>query len=181
MTARKAKLVKLPSRDEAIELLRRTGCDENVVNHCLAVSDLAVKMARKCGADLKLVEIGGILHDLGRSRTHSISHAVEGAEIARELGLPDELVRIIERHVGGGVSKEEARTLSLPARDYMPRTLEEKLVAHADNLFAGTRRQSVKEEIAHLIRKGQLVPAKKILKLHRELEKACGIDPDMIV
>lgn len=49
-----------------------------------------------------------------------------------------EVIRIVERHVGAGIPDDEADTLGLPPGNYMPETLEEKIVAHADNLINGS-------------------------------------------
>lgn len=176
-----AKGVGLPSRDEAIRLLREHGCDDEVVAHCEAVSALAVKIARKCRAKVELVEIGGLLHDLGRCRSHTLTHAVEGAKIASELKLPEPIVRIIERHIGAGITRREADHLGLPRKDYTPRTLEEKIVAHADNLMSGSRRTGVEEAVAYIARKGEHEAALKVMRLHEELSKACGTNIDNIV
>jgi len=159
-------------------MLRENGCDEQVVMHCLAVSDLAVRIARKCGADVELVEVGSLLHDLGRCRSHAIDHAVRGAEIASEKKLPSAVIKIIERHIGGGISQAEAKSLGLPEKDFTPKTLEEKIVSHADNLIAGTKRSTVKEAVGWLVRQGLQDPALKVLKLHEELSEACGMNLD---
>lgn len=180
MTGAKRRRAALPSRDESIRLLRECGCDERVVAHCEAVSRLAVKIARRCGADVELVEIGGLLHDLGRCRAHTIAHAVEGAKAAREHDLPEELVSIIERHIGAGISKDEAKRLGLPEKDYTPVTLEEKIVCHTDNLISGTERTGVMEAVARLARQGQAEAALRMLDLHRELSSRCGMDLDEI-
>jgi uncharacterized protein len=83
---------KLPTREEALQYLRQSGCRGNVVRHAEKVSELAREIAEACQkngshVDLNLVEIGGLLHDIGRGKTHSVHHAVVGAEIARSLGL----------------------------------------------------------------------------------------------
>jgi uncharacterized protein (TIGR00295 family) len=161
-------------------MLRECGCNEKVVAHCLAVSSLAVRFAKRCEADVELVEAGSLLHDLGRCRSHGIDHAVLGAEIAREKKLPDRLVRVIERHIGGGITRAEAKRLGLPEKDYVPRTLEEKLVSHADNLIAGTRRTTVKEAVGWLVRQRLPDAAMRVLKLHEELSAACGMNLDDI-
>jgi len=44
---------------------------------------------------------------------------------------------LIERHVGAGLTLEEARSFGLPERSYMPETLEEKILAAVDNLASG--------------------------------------------
>ena len=90
-------------------------------------------------ADKDLIRKGALLHDIGRSRTHGITHAIEGVEIARGYGYPDNVLNIIERHIGAGITPEEAERLGLPKKSYVPQTLEEKIVAHADNLISGTK------------------------------------------
>jgi len=89
--------------------------------------------------DMRLVEAGALLHDIGRSRTHDVDHAIVGAEIAREMGLPEELVGIIEVHIGAGIPADEAVELGLPERHFFAETLEEKIVAYADKLIMGRR------------------------------------------
>jgi len=88
---------------------------------------------------MRLVEAGALLHDIGRSRTHDVDHAIVGAEIAREMGMPEELVNIIEAHIGAGIPADEAVELGLPEKHYFAETLEEKIVAYADKLIMGRR------------------------------------------
>jgi len=171
----------VPGRDECLQMLRDQGCDEAVIRHCIAVTDLAVRIAKKCRADVRLTEAGALLHDIGRGQSHGMDHAVVGARLARELGLPDTVVGIIERHIGGGLTGAEARRLGLPRKSYLPRTLEEKIVAHADNLMSGDRRTSLSESVGHLIRKRELEAARRVLELHKELSAACGINVDDVV
>ena len=125
---------------EAISLLHRAGCSTAVSQHCKAVSQLAVKLARKLERkgtkiDVELVRIGGLLHDIGRSKTHDINHGVVGAEIVRSFDLPNSVIRIVERHIGSGIPAEEAVKLGLPNKDFIPETLEEKIISYADKLI----------------------------------------------
>lgn len=180
MTGARARPVKVPGREECLRILADSGCGDDVVEHCEAVAKLAVRIARMCGADEGLVEAGALLHDIGRSRTHGIAHAVEGAKLASGLKLPPQLVRIIERHIGGGITTTEAERLGLPKKDYVPRTLEEKVVAHADNLTDGAKQVPVRVTVYQLVRKGMDDPAEQVLRLHKELSEACGCDVDEI-
>jgi len=123
-------------------------CSRDVVMHCLAVSLYTYEVGSKLKSrghniDLDLAVYGALLHDIGRSRTHGIKHGVEGGKIVREYNLGEKLALIVERHIGGGIPKEEAVKLGLPPKDYIPITLEEKLVAHCDNLISGTRRVDI--------------------------------------
>jgi uncharacterized protein len=124
-----------------VEVLITAGCTRDVVEHCIAVSKSAVSLAGrvKVSLDRELIRQGGLFHDIGRARTHGIDHAVAGVEIARELGFSDQLVLIIERHIGAGITATEAVRLGLPRKDYLPLTTEDKIVSYADNLTSGVR------------------------------------------
>ena len=88
-------------REEALNLLREVGCPENVVDHCIAVSQKAAAMAAKVQQDMRvdvhLVEMGGLLHDIGRALTHKLDHGVVGARLLRERGINGALQKICER------------------------------------------------------------------------------------
>lgn len=151
---------------DAIALLKKAGCAQDVIEHCKTVAEHARKIAidiKRCAEnkgqpvniDIDAVFLGGLLHDIGRSKTHGIDHAVAGAAMAIEYDLSDKLVNIIERHIGAGIQKEEAMILGLPEKDYLPLTIEEKIVAHADNLVLGSRIGTLDELVLNL-RKKQL-------------------------
>ena len=166
----------IPSEETCLQLLQNTGCSQKVIDHCLAVRALAVRIAEKAHADVALVEAGALLHDIGRATTHGPLHGVKGAEIAVQLGLSQALVLIIERHLGAGIPKDEARRIGLPPKDYLPETLEEKIVAHADNLIDGKKRQPIEAEIEYALKKGLPQLAERLRTLHNELSRICGID-----
>ena len=170
----------IPTRDECLKYLHDAGCSEDVITHCRAVSALAVMIAEKAGADCRLVEAGALLHDIGRSRTQGMYHAIEGARIVLDLGLPRELSLIVERHMGAGIPRAEAVRLGLPEKDYVPRTLEEKIVAHADNLIDYDHRQPIEREIEKVQAKGRMQLAARLRALHEELSAVCGQDLDSI-
>jgi uncharacterized protein len=172
---------RLPSRQRAIELLRRSGCPLRIVQHCRTVSKLAVHIAKilqKKGykVDVELVEIGALLHDIGRSETHSVDHAIAGARIAENYALPRSVVRIIERHVGAGIPQNEAEKLGWPKKSYLPETLEERIVNYADKLVEGTHRVSIERTIADFSRKmGKTHPGIERLKtLDKEFRSMLG-------
>ena len=122
-----------------IELLKKENTPENVIEHCKAVCKKAMKIAANFeDADEDLIRKGALLHDIGRSRTHGITHAIEGVEIAKNYGYSEDVLNIIERHIGAGITEQEAEKLGLPKKSYVPQTLEEKIVAHADNLISGS-------------------------------------------
>ena len=119
-----------------VEILKRLNCPTHLINHSKAVCKKALKLSSNfdVDVDIELVKTGALLHDIGRSKTNGIDHAVVGAEILKNMGFPDSVANIALRHIGAGIPKEEAIQLGLPPKDYIPLTLEEKIVAHADNL-----------------------------------------------
>jgi len=170
----------MPSREQCIQLLRDVGCSHEVICHCKAVRDVAVRIAQKAGARVDLVEAGALLHDIGRAKTHTIRHAIEGAKIAKKLGVSQEIINIIERHIGAGISIDVARSLGLPKKEYIPLTLEEKIVCHADNLLDDCTRQPIEKEIEKALSSGHNEYAVRLTRLHWELSKLCGMDLNKI-
>jgi uncharacterized protein (TIGR00295 family) len=170
----------IPTPEECIRLLRKSGCSEQVIRHCMVVRDIAVRMAEKANADVKLVEASALLHDIGRSKTHGIRHAFEGGKIAKKFGLPESIVKIIERHIGAGLPADEAKKLGLPMKDYIPKTLEEKIVCHADNLVDNNKKQNIEYEIERALAQGFDGYARRLVALHKELSDICGIDVNKI-
>lgn len=171
----------LSSPQDALRILKSVGCPADVIKHCEAVAELAVKIAKKCiengvSVNVELVHIGALLHDIGRSRTHSVHHAIVGAEIARSLGLPEKIVAIIERHIGGGITPEEAVKLGWPNKSYVPVTLEEKIVSCADKLIEGTSFVPIGETIERFKRElGSNHPAvERIKRIYEEISGLCG-------
>ncbi len=170
----------IPNFSECIEILKNEGCSEEVIKHVKAVSSLALSIGKKGGADLEIIEAGALLHDLGRGKSHEIDHAVIGARIAEELGMDERVVNIIKKHIGGGLTKEDAEVLGLPPDDYIPQTLEEKIVCHSDSLVDDFRKVKAEEEIKTLKERNLKEAARKVLELHTNLSEIIGVDIDEI-
>jgi uncharacterized protein len=171
----------LPSPQMALKLLSQSGCSSRVIVHCKAVAALAVQIAKACkkkglNVDIKLVEVGALLHDIGRSKTHGVDHVVRGAEIARSLNLPESVVSIIERHAGGGITIDEAIKLGWPVKSYVPKTLEEKIVTYADKLIEGLRIVPIEQTIKKLSRElgANHSSVARVKKLHEEFSSLIG-------
>ena len=165
---------RLPSRDQAIELLQKNGCPPKVINHCEIVATVALDIAHELQnkglkIDLTLVETGALLHDIGRSKTHGVDHGLVGSQIAETAGMPQPLINIIKRHVGGGFTAKEAQELGWPEDTYTPLTLEEKIVCYADKLIEKSKRVPIDVEIERLRRQGFDQAAERIRKLHEEI------------
>lgn len=171
----------IPSDFRCIEYLEEAGCKRRVIIHCCTVNAVAQEIVSRIpGADVELVTAGALLHDIGRSVDHSIMHAYIGSQIAEAYGLPKELVDIIRKHTGAGLDAEDVEEMGLPPADYMPRTIEEKIVAHADNMVSDNRVVEHTYSVNKLRGKGAFRGADRIEALHRELSGLYGEDLDTI-
>ena len=172
----------LPSREQAIQLLCNSQCPLKVIKHCKAVAKVAVEIAEACevngiNVNLKLVEIGALLHDIGRSKTHSVHHAVVGAGILKAAGLSEPVISIVKRHVGGGIAAQEAEELGWQKDVYAPLTIEEKIVSYADKLIKKSKRVPIEVTMAELLEEGRHAAAERVLKLHEEIAELIGDCP----
>lgn len=123
-----------------IKLLQDAGMSAADLDHSLKVAGKALEFARRITAarkatvDLELTGRGALFHDLGKAKTHGIEHGRIGAEMGAALGLPPAITTIMEKHIRGGLSTEEAAELGLPIKDYTLHTLEERIVIYADRI-----------------------------------------------
>ena len=125
---------------------------EVVWTHSLIVRDIALQLVenlekREIKIDKELVETGCLIHDMGcyqcyefygRTDGPYIQHGIKGYEILKKEGFSEEIARMAMIHLGVGLVKENviASKLPLEPEDYIPITLEEELVAYADNFHS---------------------------------------------
>jgi uncharacterized protein len=154
-------------------LLERQGCSKGIIDHSLAVTKKALEISSKLtiAVDEDLIIAGAMLHDIGRSKTHGIEHFQVGGELARKLGLGVQVANLIERHIGAGITGEEAKAFGLPPKDFLPLTPEENIVSYADNLTRGAIFQTFPEALEKFIAKlGDNHPAiERFKKQHNQI------------
>lgn len=130
-----------------------------LLTHSSLVCRKALTLARRhpeLGLDLTFVHHAALLHDVGiflcdapaiycYGREPYLRHGLLGAELMRKEGLP-RYARVCERHTGAGLTKEEIEEqhLPLPPRDFLPETLEEKLICYADKFYSKTHLETEK-------------------------------------
>ena len=168
----------LPDRELALDLLRRLKIQLAVRRHSEKVAEKAIEIAKKIKkvkVDIVLIEVGAILHDIGRTKTHDFKHAQIGGKILRQRGFPEKLARICETHILGGLDKEDAKELGLLEKDFLPSTIEEKVICLADKYMAGTREVTIEERFRRWFQKygrtSLLLKSKhRIEKIREEIE-----------
>jgi tRNA (cytidine56-2'-O)-methyltransferase len=178
----------IPDREKCIELMTLLGASRSILVHIKEVCRLGLDMVRlsqKKGEappiNNELLEAGLLLHDIGRTRTHSIRHVTIGAELSVRLNLDPRITSIIHNHPGGGVPGNEAVGIGLPEEDHIPMTIEEKIVCHSDNLVGSSRRRPLSVPLEKLRKKGAHDAVTRMRHLHSELEDILGIDIDSLL
>ena len=166
----------IPTAQEAERILDTLGCSKVIKRHCKTVQSFAIKISKrivekKIKIDMDLISAGALLHDIGRVKTHSVLHGVYGKAIAEELNLSPKLINIVENHIGAGIPAKEAAKLGLPEKDFIPETLEEKIICYADNRVTHSKIISFEKTLDEfVVRLGEKHLAIKRLKnLHNEL------------
>lgn len=148
-------------------------CPKYVIEHSNTVYERTKDITSHYdNVDLDLIKAGAKLHDVGRTITNDIKHAYIGADLLRQLNVDERICKITERHIGAGISSKEAEKMGLPKRNYIPETLEEKIVAHADNLVHGVEKVNLDFVIKKWTKKDMPKESiDRLIKLHNELIK----------
>jgi uncharacterized protein len=120
--------------------------------HVERVKNIATLLAEEEGADLELVRLGAILHDIGRAigEPHNETGARLAREILSEMGYPEEMINKVTRIV----------LCHRQSLSYELETLEEEIVWDADKIdligvtgvlrafhWAGAMKISFKDEV----------------------------------
>lgn len=141
--------------------------------HSRAVADKALAIADRhpeLSLDRKFIEEAAMLHDIGIVRCNApgiqcfgtepyICHGRIGAEMLRAEGFPRH-ARVCERHTGAGITRSQiiAQKLPLPQQDFLPETMEEKVICYADKFFSKSHldeEKTIEQAIASLSKFGE--------------------------
>jgi len=121
-----------------------------VTKKALDITSVFQKRQLQNEIDLAFIYEAAMLHDIGIFRCAApeifcagsapyICHGVMGREILENEGLPRHAL-VCERHTGVGLSQQDViqQNLPLPLRDYLPLSLEEKIICLADRFYSKT-------------------------------------------
>ena len=87
----------IPTRDEALSLLREFNSNESLINHALAVEATMRYMARKHGKNEDKWGIIGLIHDFDYEKFPD-EHCKKSEEIMRSRGWPEAYTRAVVSH-----------------------------------------------------------------------------------
>lgn len=107
------------NRQQALEILHEYVKNENLIRHMLAVEAAMRYYAEKYNEDPEKWGIAGLLHDFDYEIHPTLdSHPQDGADILRQKGVPEEIIRAILSHADHtGVARESLMEKALYACD----------------------------------------------------------------
>ena len=111
----------IPTRQEALALLKEYNSEESLIRHGLAVEGVMRYFAQKFGEDPEKWGIIGLVHDLDYQQ-YPTEHCTKTAEILTAHGWPEDYVRAVVSHGWGMCS------------DVQPQEKMEKVLYAVDEL-----------------------------------------------
>ena len=101
---------KIPTREEALAILREYNKSDSLLKHAFAVEGVMRSVARKRGEDEDKWGIIGLIHDLDYEK-YPDQHCTKTREILQEHNWPEEYIRAAVSHGWGICSDEEPQSV----------------------------------------------------------------------
>ena len=152
-----------PTRDEALQLLKKYNQSDSLVKHAYAVEGVMRYMARKRGRDEDKWGIIGLVHDLDYEK-YPEQHCLKTEEILRDHQWPEEYIRAVVSH-GWGI-----------CTDVEPQTEMEKVLYAIDELTGLV----VTTALVRPSRSLMDLKAKSVKKKWKDKRFAAGVDRTII-
>ncbi|SLM28327.1 conserved hypothetical protein [Desulfamplus magnetovallimortis] len=153
----------VPTRDDAMMLLKEYNKSDSLIRHALAVEGVMGYFAEKFGEDKQMWQVVGLVHDLDYER-YPDEHCKKSREILEEKGWPEIYIRAVVSH-GWGICS-----------DVKPESMLEKTLYAVDELtglIASTALVRPSRSVMDL-------KAKSVNKKWKDKSFAAGVDRTII-
>jgi len=138
-------------REEALAMLEERGPDDWLRFHSLATESILRALAEELSADPELWGLAGLLHDLDFRETEGdmTRHGQVTAELLRERGAPENMLRAILAHNGEnvGVQPTSALDYALSAAEQITGLIVAASKVLPDKKIASLKAKSVKKRM----------------------------------
>ena len=155
--------MKIPAREECIELLRKNNVPDNIIAHTKKVCEFSLKVCdaleeRKIKVNRDLVAAAALLHDI--KKLEPGEHEIEGAKLITSLGYP-EVGNLIKKNGLKHSFKDE----------FMPKTWEEKIIFYSDKRVKNDKIVSIDERFEYIMQRYKRDIVDREVELTRKIEK----------
>lgn len=76
----------------------RTSYGQNLVTHSLEVTKVGMHIAEEIGADVNIVKLGCLFHDIGKVVEGEGSHVKLGVELLKKFNIPQPIIDCVAQH-----------------------------------------------------------------------------------
>ncbi|MGD9173408.1 MAG: HDIG domain-containing protein [Desulfobacterales bacterium] len=153
----------IPTREDALALLKQYNKNESLIKHALAVEGVMRYMARKRGGDEEKWGVIGLIHDLDYEQFPD-QHCKKTEEILRKNNWPEEYIRAVVSH-GWGI-----------CTDVKPQSDMEKVLYAIDELTGLV----VTSALVRPSKSVMDMKAKSVKKKWKQKQFAAGVDRSII-
>ncbi|MGD8901826.1 MAG: HDIG domain-containing protein, partial [Desulfobacterales bacterium] len=153
----------VPTREEALALLKQYNKNESLIKHALAVEGVMRYMARKRGEDEEKWGVIGLIHDLDYEQFPD-QHCKKTEVILKENNWPEEFIRAVVSH-GWGI-----------CTDVKPESDMEKVLYAIDELTGLV----VTSALVRPSKSVMDMKAKSVKKKWKQKQFAAGVDRSII-
>ena len=153
----------IPTREEALALLRQYNKNESLIKHAMAVEGVMRYIARKRGEDEQKWGVIGLIHDLDYEQFPD-QHCKKTEEILKENNWPEEYIRAVVSH-GWGICS-----------DVKPESDMEKVLYAIDELTGLV----VTSALVRPSKSVMDMKAKSVKKKWKQKQFAAGVDRSII-
>ncbi len=153
----------VPTREDALALLKQYNKNESLIKHALAVEGVMRYMARKRGGDEEKWGVIGLIHDLDYEQFPD-QHCKKTEEILKEHNWPEEYIRAVVSH-GWGI-----------CTDLKPESDMEKVLYAIDELTGLV----VTSALVRPSKSVMDMKAKSVKKKWKQKQFAAGVDRSII-
>jgi putative nucleotidyltransferase with HDIG domain len=154
---------KIPTREDALALLKQYNKNESLIKHALAVEGVMRYMARKRGGNEEKWGVIGLIHDLDYEQFPD-QHCRKTEEILKENNWPEEYIRAVVSH-GWGI-----------CTDIKPESDMEKVLYAIDELTGLV----VTSALVRPSKSVMDMKAKSVKKKWKQKQFAAGVDRSII-
>ncbi len=127
---------------------------QNMIAHTLEETKIGIALAREVGADVNVVRLGCLLHDIGKViMDREGSHVDLGVELLKKYGMPQKVIDCVAQH-----------------HEDTPFTSSESMLVYIADAISGSRPGARNENVEEYIKR--LTDLEAIAKAHKGVNEA---------
>jgi ribonucrease Y len=127
---------------------------QNMISHTLEETKIGIALAREVGADVNVVRLGCLLHDIGKViMDREGSHVDLGVELLKKYGMPQKVIDCVAQH-----------------HEDTPFTSSEAMLVYIADAISGARPGARNENVEEYIKR--LTDLEAIAKVHKGVNEA---------